>query len=127
MSISPKELAVKIAGLLDLKKAHELSVIEVTAVTQLADYFVICTGNSSTQVKALADEVEFKLKQEGITPNHVEGHRSRSWIVLDYGCVLCHVFDDEARKYYDLERLWADGNKLDSSEYIVVPEGFVQQ
>lgn len=122
MGMTPRELAIKIANMLDNKKARDLTVIEVTEVTQIADYFVICTGNSSTQVKAFADEVEFKLKQEGITPDHVEGHQSRSWIVLDYGCVLVHVFDEEARDFYDLERLWADGERVDSEEYMVKPE-----
>ena len=122
MGMTPRELAIKIANMLDNKKARDLTVIEVTEVTQIADYFVICTGNSSTQVKAFADEVEFKLKQEGITPDHVEGHQSRSWIVLDYGCVLVHVFDEEARDFYDLERLWADGERVDSDEYMVKPE-----
>lgn len=113
-----RELAIKIAKILDSKKAQGLSVIRVEDVTVLADYFVIVTGNSSTQVKAFADEVEFKLKQEGITPGHIEGHTTRSWIVLDYYNVIVHVFDPEAREYYDLERLWADGEKLDSSLFV---------
>lgn len=95
--------------MLDSKKAHELRLIEVAQVTEIADYFVICTGNSSTQVRALADEVEFKLKKEGIMPNHIEGHQTKSWIVMDYGSVVVHIFDIEARAFYDLERLWADG------------------
>lgn len=122
MDISPKELAIKIAKLLDSKKARGVTVIDVTGVTQLADYFVICTGNSSTQVGSLAGAVEFELKQQGVTPDHIEGHRAKNWIVLDYGCVICHVFDEAARDFYDLERLWADGTKLDSSEFIELPE-----
>ncbi len=117
MSIESKELALKIANILDSKKSQDLAVIRVEDVTTLADYFVIVTGNSSTQVKAFADEVEFKLKQEGITPGHVEGHTTRSWIVLDYYSVIVHVFDPEAREYYDLERLWLDGERLDPSLY----------
>lgn len=118
MEMNPKELALRIAKLLDAKKAAALSVLEVTDVTEIADYFVICTGSSSTQVRAFADEVEFKLKTEdGVLPSHVEGHSTRTWIAMDYGCVIVHIFDTEARDYYDLERLWADGKKLDSSEY----------
>ena len=116
MKQNAKELAIKIAQMLDSKKAHELSLIEVTEVTEIADYFVICTGNSSTQVRALADEVEFKLKQEGIMPGHIEGHQTKSWIVMDYASVVVHIFDIEARAYYDLERLWADGKKLEIPE-----------
>lgn len=118
MEFTPKELALKIAKILDAKKAAGLSVISVSNVTELADYFVITTGRSSTQVKAFADEVEFKLKQEGITPDHIEGHKSRTWIVMDYQCVVVHIFDEQAREYYDLERLWKDGEKLDESEYV---------
>jgi len=119
MEMTPKELAPRIAKILDSKKAHELSVIEVTAVTEIADYFVICTGNSSTQVRAFADEVEFKLKNEdSVMPYHIEGHTTRTWVAMDYGCVVVHIFDPEARNYYDLERLWADGTKVDPSEYV---------
>ena len=112
MSDSPYELATKIAGLLDMKKASDLAVIKVAEVTTIADYFVICTGSSNTQVRALADEVEFKLKQIGVVPDHIEGHQTRSWVVLDYETVVVHIFDPEARDYYDLERLWADGEKV---------------
>lgn len=118
MEITARELAIKAAKILDAKKAQGLSVIRVEDVTVLADYFVIVTGNSSTQVRALADEVEFKLKQEGITPGHIEGHDTHSWVVLDYYSVIIHVFDPQAREYYDLERLWADGEKLNISEFI---------
>lgn len=119
MELTPRELAMKIAGILDKKLAHALSVVEVAGVTELADYFVICTGNSSTQVKALADELEFKLKQEGVTPGHIEGHQTRSWIAMDYYSVVVHIFDNEARQYYDLDRLWSDGKIIDPAEYIV--------
>lgn len=121
MDAEAKALAIKAAKILDNKKAQALSVIEVTDITEIADYFVICTGNSSTQVKAFADEVEFMLKQEGITPGHIEGHRGRSWIVMDYHSVVIHIFDPEARDFYDLEHRWQDGKKLDPGEYASVP------
>ena len=108
-----KDLALQCAKILSDKIAQALSVIYVREVTSLADYFVIATGSSSTHVKALADEVEFKLKQEGILPDHIEGHGTNSWIVLDYGSVVVHVFSEEARDFYDLERLWQDGEKLE--------------
>ncbi|MCL2486242.1 MAG: ribosome silencing factor [Oscillospiraceae bacterium] len=111
-SYSPKELALRAAAILDEKKGVDIEVIKVSEITTIADYFVICTGSSSTQVRAFADEVEFKLKQAGILPDHIEGRDTRSWVVLDYRSVVIHIFDPEAREYYDLERLWADGEKL---------------
>ena len=78
-----------------------------------ATYMVIATGTSSTHVKALADEVEYKLDQAGISVSHIEGYRSNSWILLDYIDVIVNVFDDEARDFYDLERLWQDGESVD--------------
>lgn len=113
MEINAKELAIKAAKALDERLARELSVIDVSGITELAEYFVIATGTSSTHVRALSDETEYKLKQEGILPDHIEGHAAKNWIVMDYNCVVVHIFDTEARTYYDLERLWADGKKLD--------------
>lgn len=118
-----KELAIKLAQTLDARKAGAISIIDVAQVTGFADYFVICTGNSATHVRALADEAEFKLKHEdNITPDHVEGHQTKSWVVLDYLGVVCHVFDREARDYYDLERLWADGKKIPEEEWKILPK-----
>jgi len=113
MEKNAKEIALKVAKILDDRLARELSVIDISGITEIAEYFVIATGTSSTHVRALADETEFKLKQEGILPGHIEGHNAKNWIVMDYGCVVVHIFDTEARNYYDLERLWADGTKLD--------------
>lgn len=77
---------------------------------------VIATGNNSTHVKALSDEVEEKLSEAGVSASHIEGYRSNSWILLDYVDVIVHVFSDEARQYYDLERLWQDGETIDLPE-----------
>lgn len=77
---------------------------------------VIATGNNSTHVKALSDEVEEKLSEAGVSVSHIEGYRSNSWILLDYVDVIVHVFSDEARQYYDLERLWQDGETIDLPE-----------
>ena len=85
----------------------------------LADYFVIATGTSSTHVKALADEVEFQLKERhSIATEHTEGYRSNSWILLDYGNVIVHVFTEESRAFYDLDRLWQDGETVDITEIL---------
>ena len=112
--MTPKEMAIVAAKALDSKKGSEIKVMEVTDLTSLADYFVICTGSSNTQINALCDPVEEKLAEEaGEKPLHREGHRGGVWVLLDYGCVVIHVFDTEAREFYGLERLWSDGKPVD--------------
>ena len=106
------------AKALDSKKGRDIRVIRINDVSILADYMVIATGNSSTQVKALSEEVEEKLDQEAVSVSHIEGHRSNTWILLDYVDVIVHVFSDEARQYYDLERLWQDGEILDIEQIL---------
>ena len=109
------EQAVLIAKALDSKLGLDIKIIEITDVTVLADYMIIATGRNSTQVKALADEVEFKMSESGIQVNHIEGHRSNSWILLDFTDIIVNVFSEEAREFYGLERLWQDGKELDLS------------
>lgn len=114
--MTPKELAIIAAKALDEKKGREISAIEITDLTTLADYFVIATGTSNTQINALCGAVEKALKEEANeAPLHREGHRDGTWVLLDYGCVAVHVFSPEARTFYDLERLWQDGKPLDLS------------
>ncbi len=114
--MNPKELAIIAAKALDGKKGKEISAIEITDLTALADYFVIATGSSNTQINALCDAVEKAMKEEaGEVPLHREGHRDGTWVLLDYGCIAVHVFSQEAREFYSLERLWSDGKKLDLS------------
>ena len=103
-----KQLAEKIAHILNEKKAQDIQALKIQDLTVLADYFVLATGTSNTQVRALADEVEFVLAKEGIEPLHSEGYETKSWILLDYNSVIVHIFYPDARKFYDLERLWAD-------------------
>lgn len=110
------ELAKKAAELLDNKKAMRLNVIKVEDISSLADYFVIASGTSNTHVRSLSDELEEKLKEEGVAPTRIEGYRSNSWILLDYSSVVVHVFTQEARDFYDLDRLWADGVKVEWNE-----------
>ena len=102
---------------LDSKKAGNIRVLKIGDLTILANYFVIASASSSTQVKALADEVEYQLGLKGVTPKSVEGFRS-DWVVLDYIDVVVHVFHKQAREFYQLERLWADGEKVDISDII---------
>ena len=104
-----KNLADIISGALDSKKALDVSAISVEKQTALADFFVLATGTSSTHIKALADEVEFKVNEAlGLAPRSVEGIGDKSWILIDYGCVIVHVFTREAREFYKLDKLWAD-------------------
>ena len=100
--------------MLDSKKALNLKILHIAELSVIADYFVIATGTSNTQVKALADEVEYQLKEKGVAPSHIEGYNSNSWILLDYGSVVVHVFTQESRSFYDLDRLWQDGEEVDT-------------
>ena len=103
-----KALADAIADILDSKKARDIKVLHVEDKTVIAEYFVLCTGNSSTQVKALAGEVEFRTEQRGLSPYSVEGRDNNSWILLDYSNVIVHIFSREAREFYNLEKLYED-------------------
>lgn len=105
--------AVMAAKAISSKKGLDIQIIEISDISVLADYMVIATGTSSTHVKALADEIEYKLDEAGISVSHIEGYRSNSWILLDYVDVIVNVFSDEAREFYDLDRLWQDGKPVD--------------
>ncbi len=104
------------------KKARELKCLKVDKLTVLTDYFVIATATSSTHVRALADEVEEVLKENGLLPHHIEG-KSTGWYVLDYGSVIVHVFTAKEREFYDLDRMWNDAESMDLSEILETPEG----
>ncbi|MBR6407946.1 MAG: ribosome silencing factor [Clostridia bacterium] len=110
--MTSKEKALKIAEILDSKKAQDIRLIEIADLTIIADYFVIATGTSSTQVKALIDEVEYQFKQLDMLPTRTEGYPSAAWILADYGDVVLHVFQKDTRDFYSLERLWADGKDV---------------
>lgn len=109
------EAAVKA---LDSKKALDIKAIKVRDLTILANYFVIASASSTTQVKALAEEVEFRLGEKGVQPKSIEGEQSKTWIVLDYYDVVVHVFLEETRDFYRLEHLWADGEQVDISAWV---------
>lgn len=113
------ETALAAAKAIDGKKGLNIQVIEIKDISVIADYMVIATGNSSTHVKALADEVEYRLDEAGVSVSHIEGYRSNTWILLDYIDVIVHVFSEEAREFYDLDRLWQDGTAVDLSDIIV--------
>lgn len=114
----PKELAAAIAEVLDVKKAHNIQVLHVEKKTVIADYFVICTGNSTTQIKALADEVEYKIGLRGVSPLRGEGRENGSWALIDYGSVIVHIFSREARDFYKIEKLWGDAEKVEVADLV---------
>lgn len=114
----PYELAEKIIKVLDARKGHDIKLLHVTEKTVLADYFIICGGNSNTQVKGLCDEVEYKIGLEGVSPTHVEGLDSAQWALMDYSSVIVHIFNTEARSFYNLEKLWAEAEEVDISHLL---------
>ena len=105
--LSPEQITAIAYHALEDKKAKDVKILKTAEHTVLADYFVIATATSNTHVHALADEVEFRVKQElGIDPSHIEGYRNNIWELMDYGSVVVHIFTAEGREYYKLERLW---------------------
>lgn len=111
---TPKELALLAARALADKKGKEIQVLEISSLTTLADYFVLATGSSNTQINALVDNVEKVLTEEADEEAlHREGYRGGTWVLLDYGCIAVHVFNGEAREFYGLERLWKDGTPVE--------------
>ena len=103
-----KAVADAIADVLDSKKGHDIKVLYVEDKTVISEYFVLCTGNSSTQIKALAGEVEYKLGLRGVDAYGIEGRDNNAWIVLDYSNVIVHIFSREAREFYNLDKLYND-------------------
>lgn len=112
MSIG-KEMARTACKALDEKKALDLKIIDIAEVSTITDYFVIASGSNQNQVQAMVDNVEEKLAKAGYEPKQIEGTRSSSWILMDYGDLIVHVFDEENRLFYDLERIWRDGKEID--------------
>ena len=109
------EVAKVIAEVLDAKKGRDVKIIHVEEKTVIAEYFVLCTGNSSTQVKGLVGEVEYQLERRGINPYNVEGRDNNSWILIDYSNVIVHVFSREAREFYNLDKLYGDSSAVSVS------------
>jgi len=106
------ELTLKILKILDDKKALEIKALYVGELTTVADYFVIASGTSTTHVKSLCDEVLERLAEEGVTVNHIEGYNSATWILMDYGSIVVHIFTKDDRNFYSLERLWGDAKEI---------------
>ena len=119
--LTAKEVAIHVTKALDEKKGKNIKLLHISDVSSLADYFLICTGTSNTHVKTLCDYAEFAMEQLGEPMLGREGHRGNTWELLDYGSVVVHVFTEEARDFYNLERLWADGEDVDLTG-ILLPE-----
>ncbi len=102
------ELAAAIGEVLDSKKGRDIKILHVEDKTVIAEYFVLCTGNSSTQIKALAGEVEYRIGQRGVQPYQVEGRDNNSWVLVDYSNVIVHIFSRESREFYNLDKLYGD-------------------
>ena len=117
--ISAKEVAITVTKALDEKKGIDIKLLKIDKVSSLADYFLICTGTSNTHVKTLCDFAEYTLEELGEPMLGREGHRGNSWELLDFGSIVVHVFTDEARKFYDLERLWADAEQVDLQGIVI--------
>ncbi len=114
--MTPKEIAKKAAQALDSKRGQDIRILQVTELTALADFFVIATGTSTTHVKTLSEECEHVLKEMGETPRQVEGRMAGNWLLLDFGCVIVHVFLPETRSFYSIERLWSDAKVWSEEE-----------
>lgn len=105
---SSEEIARAIANVLDSMKARDIKLLRVSDKTVMTDYFVICSGTSNTQIKALSGEVEYKLGERGVSPLHIEGYETGTWIAMDYAHVMVHILNREQRDFYKLEKLWGD-------------------
>ncbi len=119
--LTAKEVAIHVTKALDEKKGMDIKLLKIDAVSTLAEYFLICTGTSNTHVKTLCDYAEYAMEQMEEPLLGREGHRGNSWELLDYGAVVIHVFTEEARTFYNLERLWADAEVVDLTG-VLLPE-----
>ena len=119
--LTAKEVALQVTKALDEKKGMDIKLLKIDHVSTLAEYFLICTGTSNTHVKTLCDFAEYAMEQMEEPLLGREGHRGNSWELLDYGAVVIHVFTEEARQFYNLERLWADAESVDLTD-VLLPE-----
>ena len=117
--LSAKKVAFEVTKALDEKKGMDIKLLKIDKVSSLADYFLICTGTSNTHVRTLCDYAEYTLEQLGEPMLGREGHRGNAWELLDYGSIVVHVFTQEARECYSLERLWADAEEINISDIII--------
>lgn len=113
MELEPLDRALRITGAADKRRAEEVVVLDMRGLTTICDYFVICSGRSRPHVDAIAEEVEEQMSALGIEPRHIEGIPDSSWVILDYLDVVVHVFEPDARRFYNLEGLWGDAARVE--------------
>ena len=111
-----KEFAVIAVEALEDKKAEDIAIIDISEVSVIADYFIIAGGNNKSQIQALSDVVDEKLGRAGLPLKQIEGYNNANWILLDFGDIIVHIFDKENRLFYDLERIWCDGKKIELND-----------
>ena len=111
-----KEMAKIAVAALEEKKANDIKILDISGVSVLADYFIIASGSNRNQVQAMSDNVEEVLGKAGVHPKQIEGYQTANWILMDYGDVVIHIFDEENRLFYDLERIWRDGKVVEKEE-----------
>ncbi len=117
-SANSKEVAEAVIRILSERKSHNIKLLHVEDQTVLTDYLVLCTGNSSTQVRSLAGDIEYKMGLAGRKCWNIDGYSEADWIVLDFGCVMVHVFFRETRDFYKLEKLWEESSEVDISSLL---------
>lgn len=115
--LSAKEMASLALAALEDKKAEDISVIDISGVSVLGDYFIIASGSNRSQIQALCDNVEEKLGRAGVSARQIEGYETANWVLLDYGDIIVHIFDRDNRLFYDLERIWRDGTRMNPEEF----------
>jgi ribosome-associated protein len=110
--VNAREIAQQAAEAADSKKAFDILILDLRDLTSVADYFVLCSGGSTTQVGAITDGIGSALAREGVHPGHIEGAAASTWVLMDYGDVVIHIFEEQTRAYYCLERLWGDAPRV---------------
>ncbi|MBE6641470.1 MAG: ribosome silencing factor [Ruminococcaceae bacterium] len=120
--LSPREIAEIAVKALDSKRAKDIKLLYVEKQTVLADYYVLATGNSNTQINALSGEVEHKLTEAGVAVSHIEGYGNGTWVLMDYGTVAVHIFSREARDFYNLDKLWSDSEQIDITPIVTAED-----
>jgi len=123
--LESSQLANKITDLIFNKKGYDVKILDLRKLTTITDYFVVCSGDSDTQVKAIADEVDKEMRDEGIRPWHTEGYQALNWILIDFVDVVVHIFKKETREYYNLEKLWGDAPMIEVTDPLLKKESAV--
>lgn len=119
-------LTKKITDLIFNKKGFDVKILDLRKLTTITDYFIICSGSSDTQVKAITDEIDKQLRDEGVKPWHIEGYQVLNWVLIDFVDVVVHIFKKEIREFYNLEKLWGDAPSVDAVDPLLNKENKIQ-